>query len=63
MDYAKNVTFDLTNLSEHELSTIQAGLVLLGNGAKQDDGHSYPEYKKTAGVLLGRINPPQADDR
>lgn len=63
MDYRKVTTHDITDLSDHEVSAIQAGLVLLANGATQGNGTSYPEFRKTAGSLLGKLNPPQANDR
>lgn len=60
MDCAKHVTYSITDLTEHEMSAIQAGLVLLANGAKEKDGKSYPEYKRTAGTMLGKFNFPEA---
>lgn len=63
MDYSKTVRYSLTDMSEHEASAVQAGLILLANGAKQDDGASYPEYKKTAAGLLGKMDVPQSSDK
>lgn len=55
MDYEKKVRHDLTDLNDHELSAIQAGLTLLANSATAGS-ITYPEYKKTAGGLLGKLD-------
>lgn len=54
MDYAKRVSHDLTELTDHEMDAIQVGLILLANSATAGS-ISYPEYKKTGARLLGKL--------
>ena len=63
MEYSERQTFNLTNLNHREMSVIQAGLVLLANGATYGSGNGYAEYRKDAAGMLKAVNPPQSDDR
>lgn len=56
MDCVKLTTYSITDLTEHEMSAIEAGLILLANGAEKPDGSHYPEYKRTAGSMLGKLS-------
>lgn len=59
MDYQRKVTHDIKGLTDHELSAIQAGLMLLEQGAKANGSSGFPEYKKTATTILRNLTPVQ----
>lgn len=61
MKYGETTTYDLTRLSVHEMSVIQAGLHLLASNARSEAIGGYPEYTTPAIDLLGQINPEMAN--
>lgn len=54
METTTTITHNLKDLTDHEMSAIQAGLILLANSAAAGN-IQYPEYKRTAGKMLGLL--------
>lgn len=60
MKYQRVTTHHL-ELDDKDMSTIQAGLILLRSGAKMANGQSFPEYKQKANDLYDMLTPPESD--
>lgn len=61
MDYQRKVSHEIKDLTDHELSAIQAGLMLLEKGANVNGTGGFPEYKKTATTMLRNLSPAQTN--
>lgn len=59
MEYKKITKHNLV-LDDHELSVVQAGLMLLQDGAPLRNGTRFSEYKQTATTMLNVTTPPES---